>query len=144
MMTRAEGAVVVELQVRPMHPEDLVIWEADGEPIGFSTADRIAFGDSAYMHLHLLYSEHRRKAYGTELVRRSARTYVELFELKRLFREPHAFNLAPNRAVQAAGFRYVSTQLTTPSPLNDEQITNLWVFQPAAASKGERPRERGR
>jgi RimJ/RimL family protein N-acetyltransferase len=121
-----------------------LIWEADGEPIGFSTADRIVFGDSAYMHLHLLHSEHRRKGYGAALVRRSTRTYVELFELKRLFCEPHAFNLAPNRAVQAAGFRYVSTQWTTPSPLNIEQVTNLWVFQPAAASRGGRPRERGR
>jgi len=28
-----------------------LIWEADGEPVGFSTADRIVFGDQAYMHL---------------------------------------------------------------------------------------------
>jgi RimJ/RimL family protein N-acetyltransferase len=108
-----------------------LIWEADGEPVGFSTADRIVFGDRAYMHLHLLHPEDRRRGYGTELVRRSARAYVERFELKRLYCEPHAFNVAPNRALQAAGFTYVSTQRTTPTPLNVEQVTNLWVLRPA-------------
>jgi ribosomal protein S18 acetylase RimI-like enzyme len=107
-----------------------LIWEADGERIGFSTADRIVFGDQAYMHLHLLRAEDRRRGFGTELVRRSARTYVELFELERLYCEPHAFNLAPNRTLQAAGFTYVSTQWTTPASLNLEQVTNLWVFRP--------------
>jgi RimJ/RimL family protein N-acetyltransferase len=112
-----------------------LVWEAAGEAIGFSTAERIVFGDSAYMHLHLLRSEHRRKGYGTELVRRSARMYVELFELERLYSEPHAFNLAPNRTLQAAGFRYVSTQRTRPSPVNVEQVTNLWVYRATAASE---------
>lgn len=108
-----------------------LIWEADGETIGFSTADRIAFGDRAYMHLHLLRVEHRRKGYGSELVRRSARTYVELFQLAHLYCEPHALNVAPNRTLQAAGFKYVSTQWATPAPLNVEQVTNLWVFEPS-------------
>lgn len=107
-----------------------LIWEVEGATIGFSTADRIVFRDSAYMHLHVLRAEDRRKGYGTELVRRSARTYVELFELERLYCEPHAFNVAPNRTLQAAGFTYLSTQRTTPTPLNVEQVTNLWVFQP--------------
>lgn len=109
-----------------------LVWEADGELVGFSTADRIVFGDQAYMHLHLLRAEYRSKGYGTELVRRSAHTYVELFELQRLYCGPHAFNVAPNRTLQAAGFTYVSTQLTTPTPLNVEQVTNLWVFRPSS------------
>lgn len=150
-----EGAVVVELRVRPMGVEDLdvriryfheatdehlellgvdrskldaleawgtsfandlarpieqrsgygLIWEADGEPIGFSTADRIVFGDRAYMHLHLLRPEDRGRGYGTELVRRSARTYVDRFELERLYCEPHAFNVAPNRTLRRRGSR---------------------------------------
>jgi RimJ/RimL family protein N-acetyltransferase len=109
-----------------------LIWEADGDTAGFSTADRIAFGDQAYMHLHVLRAEDRRRGYGRELVRGSVRTYVELFESERLFCEPHAFNTAPNRALQAAGFTYVSTQRTTPAPLNVEQVTNLWVFTASA------------
>lgn len=34
-----------------------LIWEANSEVIGFSTADRIAFGEHAYMHLHVLNAE---------------------------------------------------------------------------------------
>lgn len=120
----------------PERTDHGLIWEADGEAIGFSTADRIVFGDQAYMHLHLLHAEDRRRGYGCELVRRSTRTYVELFGLARLFCEPHAFNTAPNRTLQAAGFRYVSTQRTTPAALNFEQVTNLWVFRPVGAGSG--------
>lgn len=84
------------------------------------------------MHLHLVRAEDRSKGLGTELVARSVREYLELFELERLYCEPHAFDVAPNRTLQAAGFAYVSTQRTTPTPLNVEQVTNLWVFQPSS------------
>lgn len=91
----------------------------------------MVFGDLAYMHLHLLHAQDRRRGYGTEFVRQSAATYVEQFALERLYCEPHAFNTAPNRTLQAAGFRYVSTQRTTPGALNVEQV-ELWVFRPSA------------
>lgn len=89
------------------------------------------FHEATDEHLHLLRGQDRRKGYGSALVRRSARTYVELFELERLYCEPHAFNAAPNRTLQAAGFRYVSTQRTIPAPVNVEQVTNLWVVRPS-------------
>ena len=56
---------------------------------------------------------------------------LQLFELARLYCEPHAFNFASNRTLRAAGFEYVSTQGTTPAPLNVQQVTNLWVFHPS-------------
>lgn len=31
-----------------------LIWELDGEPVGFSSADQIVFGEEAFMHLHIL------------------------------------------------------------------------------------------
>lgn len=108
-----------------------LLWGADGEAIGSSTADRIVSGDRAYMHLHVQRAEDRGKGYGTELVRRSSWTYLQLFELARLYCEPHAFNFASNRTLRAAGFEYVSTQGTTPAPLNVQQVTNLWVFHPS-------------
>jgi hypothetical protein len=55
--------------------------------------------------------------------------------------EPHAFNIAPNRALQGAGFRFVSAQWTTPGPMNVEQVTNLWVHprgpEQPARSRGD-------
>lgn len=109
---------------------DALIWEGDGATIGFSTIDRIEFGVEAYMHLHIVEPDQRRAGQGTELVRMTARHYLDVFELQRLYCEPHAFNVAPNRTLQRAGFRYLLTRVTTPGPLNLRQTTNLWVLEP--------------
>src|SRR5579875_2051650 len=36
-----------------------VVWELDGELVGFSTADQIQFGVEAHMHLHIVDPERR-------------------------------------------------------------------------------------
>ena len=91
-----------------------VIWLADDRPIGFSTSDKIRYGEQANMHLHVTDPERRHQGHGTECVRRSADIYFERLKLKRLFCEPNAFNVAPNRARQKAGFRYLKTHMTVP------------------------------
>lgn len=60
------------------------------------------------MHLHILSPVMRRKGLGVEFVKESARTYFQVLELERLFSEPNAFNVAPNRTLQRAGFRFYS------------------------------------
>ncbi len=62
-------------------------------------------------------------------VRRTAALYMEVFELKRVFCEPNAFNVAPNRTLQKAGFRYVKTHMTVPGPLNYHQAVTRWVLE---------------
>ena len=49
---------------------------------------------------------------GAECVWRSVDLYFEKLQLKRLFCEPHAFNVAPNRTLQKAGFKYLKTHMT--------------------------------
>ena len=61
-------------------------------------------------------------------MRRSVAIYFEALRLKRLFCEPNAFNVAPNRAPQK-GFKYVKTHMTVPGPLNDHQAVTRWVFE---------------
>jgi len=39
----------------------VVIWLLDDRPIGFSTADKIAYGDQANMHLHVVDPERRKR-----------------------------------------------------------------------------------
>ena len=94
-----------------------VIWLSDDSPVGFSTSDKIIYGEQAGMHLHVTDPERRNKGIGAECVRRSADLYFERLKLKRLFCEPNAFNVAPNRALQKAGFKYLKTHKTVPSPL---------------------------
>jgi RimJ/RimL family protein N-acetyltransferase len=107
----------------------LVLWELGGEPIGFSTADKIRIGDEAYMHLHITRPDKRRAGMGTALVRQTARIYFDTLGIKRLFCEPYALNDAPNRTLKRAGFRFVKTHETVPGPLNFHQAVTRWSLE---------------
>ena len=67
-----------------------LIWELDGRTVGFSSADRIVFGEEAFMHLHIVNPDLRHQGFGTEFVRESARHYFQMLQLKRLYCEPNA------------------------------------------------------
>jgi RimJ/RimL family protein N-acetyltransferase len=121
-----------------------LVWELDDAVVGFSTADRIVFGQEAYMHLHILDAERRRAGLGTQFVRLSAEEYFGVFELQRLFCEPNALNVAPNRTLQRAGFRYVLSHECTPNPINFPQVTTRWMLERDRAgidgSRGDKDR----
>lgn len=106
----------------------LVGWELDGIVVGFSSADKIVYGAQAHMHLHVINQQHRGSGIGSACVRKTADFYFEALALKLLFCEPNAFNLAPNRTLQSAGFRYVKTYRTVPGPLNYHQAVTRWVL----------------
>jgi hypothetical protein len=76
---------------RPIEDREsyLLIWELDGRTVGFSSTDRIVFGEEAFMHLHIVTTELRHQGYGTEFVKESARQYFRTLELERLFCEPN-------------------------------------------------------
>jgi RimJ/RimL family protein N-acetyltransferase len=107
----------------------LVVWELDGVAVGFSTSDRIVHGDEARMHLHIVDAHRRGSGIGAAAVRETVGIYFSALALKRLFCEPNAFNVAPNRTLQRAGFRYVKTYRTVPGPLNYHQAVTRWVFE---------------
>ncbi len=115
---------------RPMRERESysLVWELDGRPVGFSSTDHIVFGTEAFMHLHILRRPERQVGLGTEFVKLSAQRYIQVLELERLYCEPNAFNVAPNRTLQRAGFRYLFTHETTPGPINFPQATTRWVL----------------
>ena len=104
------------------------IWLVDGAPAGFSSCDSIEFGESAAMHIHVTDPERRQQGIGTACTLRSVEIYFQKLKLKRLFCQPNAFNIAPNRTLQRAGFRYLLTHETTPGPLNFPQAATRWVL----------------
>lgn len=106
----------------------LVSWFHDDQFVGFSTADKISIGQHANMHLHIADPSLRKRGIGAECVRQSAELYFQNLGLKQLFCEPNAFNAAPNRTLQKAGFKYVKTHMTVPGPLNFHQAVNRWVM----------------
>jgi RimJ/RimL family protein N-acetyltransferase len=107
----------------------VVIWLMDNQPVGFSSSDKITYGEQANMHLHVTDPEQRNRGIGVACVRRSVDIYFELLKLKRLFCEPNAFNVAPNRTLQKAGFKYLKTHMTVPGPLNTHQAVTRWVIE---------------
>jgi RimJ/RimL family protein N-acetyltransferase len=107
----------------------LVVWEADGDAIGFSRADKIIYGRQAHMHLHIVNPQARRIGHGTACVRETVRLYFEALQLERLYCEPNAFNVAPNRTLQRVGFKYVKTHRTVPGWLNYHQAVTQWVIE---------------
>jgi RimJ/RimL family protein N-acetyltransferase len=117
--------------VRPIERRGwmVLIWLSDDQPVGFSSSDKITYGEQAHMHLHVTDPERRNRGIGAECVRRSADIYFEHLNLKRLFCEPNAFNVAPNRALQKAGFKYLKTHMTVPGPLNYHQAVTRWVME---------------
>jgi RimJ/RimL family protein N-acetyltransferase len=118
-----------DAQPRAKRSSMLVVWELDGVAVGFSTCDRIAHGEHAFMHLHVVDPKRRRSGIGTAAVRQTAELYFEQLALQRLLCEPNAFNVAANRTLQQAGFRYVKTHMTVPGPLNYRQPVTRWLLE---------------
>lgn len=103
-------------------------WELDGRLVGFSSTDHIEFGEQAFMHLHIAREPQRRRGLGTEFVRLSVDEYFRSLELQRLFCQPNAYNVAPNRTLQRVGFRYVFSAEMQPSRINFVQPITRWVI----------------
>jgi RimJ/RimL family protein N-acetyltransferase len=104
-------------------------WELDGRLFGFSSTDHIEFGEQALMHLHIAEPARRRQGLGTEFVRLSVEEYFRALELRRLFCQPNAYNVAPNRTLQRVGFRYVWSAEMAPSTINFVQPVTRWVIE---------------
>jgi RimJ/RimL family protein N-acetyltransferase len=107
----------------------MLIWLEDDQPVGFSPADKIVFGERANMHLHLFQPDNRARGLGVACVRRSVDLFFTTLQLKQLFCEPNAFNVAPNRTLQKAGFKYLKTHMTVPGPINFHQAVTRWVLE---------------
>ncbi len=110
-------------------PRFYVVWLLDDRAIGFSSCDKIVFGERANMHLHVSNPERRRQGIGTKCVLRSVEVYFQKLKLKQLFCEPNAFNAGPNRTLQKAGFKYMKTHMTVPGPLNYHQAVTQWMIE---------------
>lgn len=133
-------ALLEEDYSRPLEERQFyyVAWEADGVPVGHCNINKIVFGHSAYLHLHIWDAGHRRSGCATTLLTPSIQHFFERFELDQLFCEPYAENPAPNKALPKAGFTLVKSYETTPGWITFHQPVNLWVLdrETALATSG--------
>lgn len=110
-----------------------IIWEVDGVSIGHCNTNPTSFGEEAYMHLHLWKSLERQKGLGTAFVRMTVPRFFQDLELKTLYCQPYALNIAPNRTLEKAGFRFIKEYVTVPGFINFEQPVKLWEISKAEA-----------
>ena len=125
---------------RPIRDREnyLLAWEQDGEVVGMAIADQFTYGEHSVMHLHILPEGRRRSGLGSEFVRLSAAHLIEVLQLKRLYCQPNAFNVAPNRTLQRAGFRYEFTKVLAPRPTDLPQPLTRWVLEAPISAAPER------
>ena len=105
-----------------------VMWLVDDEVVGWSNVDQINFGRQAFMHLHIADPNDRASGFGAHCVILAVRHFFQVLGLERIYCEPNALNVAPNRTLQRAGFRYEFSHIATPGQLNFEQATTRWVI----------------
>jgi RimJ/RimL family protein N-acetyltransferase len=105
-----------------------IIWENNGEPIGHSNTNPTVYGREAKMHLHIWSPLKRKKGMGTQFVKMTLPHYFENFKLKTLWCEPYALNIAPNKTLEKAGFKFVKEYITVPGFINYEQTVKQWMM----------------
>lgn len=105
-----------------------IIWEADHRPIGHCNVNKIVFGESAYMHLHLWDGSIRQQGLGAAFIRMALPYFFNNLQLQRLYCEPYALNPAPNKTLAKVGFTFVKEHVTIPGFLNFEQSVCLWAL----------------
>lgn len=106
-----------------------LICSLDDVPIGHCNIDRIVFGESAYMHIHLWQPKSRQKGLGVQLIKKTIPTFFDKYKLKTLHCEPYSENPAPHKALELAGFSFVKEHITIPGSINFEQSVKLWKLE---------------
>ncbi|MEW7278903.1 GNAT family protein [Aquimarina sp. 2201CG1-2-11] len=103
-----------------------IIWEINNEAVGHSNINKIVFGETATMHLHLWKENLRNKGVGVTLLKKTIPFYFRNFNLKKLICEPYALNPAPNKVLPKVGFTFIKNYMTTPGWINFYQSVNRY------------------
>lgn len=103
-----------------------LLWLIDGKPVGHSNINKIKYGESAFMHLHLWESNKRQKGIGSSFLKSSVPHYFNTFELKELFCDAFHLNPAPHKTIEKVGFEFVKEYEAIPGWINFYQKVYRW------------------
>ena len=106
-----------------------LIWLLNGKAVGHSNVNKIIFGESAYMHLHMWTSTARKKGAGLAFIKLCIPKFFEILKLKTIFCEPKSDNEAPNKTLAKVGFTFVKKHSCIPGWICFEQEVNLWELK---------------
>lgn len=97
-----------------------------GNPVGHTNVGKIAFGEEAFMHLHIWHPEKRRSGVGRTMIFQALKFYFDNLQLKRVLCEPNAFNEAPNKTLLKVGFTFLFQHECVPGFINFFQPVNRY------------------
>lgn len=103
-----------------------IIWLLDQQTLGHSNINKIYFGESATMHLHLWKGQKRKKGMGFEFLKLTLPFYFKNFKLEKLICEPYSKNIAPNKVLKKIGFEFIKEYKTIPGWINFLQSVNSY------------------
>ena len=105
-----------------------LLWLLDEIPVGHSNIDKIKFGESAFIHLHLWKSNFRQKNLGFQFLQKTIPLFFKNFELEKLYCEPNSDNIAPNRVLEKLGFEFIKQSEKTPNWITFHQKVNEYML----------------
>ena len=129
LLPREEWIRLLKAEVKKPYREKefyYLIWLLDDQPVGHSNVNKIHFGDSATMHLHVWDEQKRMKGMGVEFLKMTIPQYFEKLKLKRIICEPYSQNIAPNKTLRKVGFTFVRVYETVPGWINFRQVVNRY------------------
>ncbi len=111
------------------------IWEHNGVPIGHVELRDVVIDQTANIHLHIWDALNRGKGHGKALFCKSVVFVSKQFRLKKIFCEPRATNVAPNKLLQEIGFPLVKTYTGESSVMSIPCELNRYEIIPETAKK---------
>lgn len=96
----------------------------DEAPVGHCFVNNIEIGNQVHMHLHLWDTTHRKKGMGVSLLQKSIPVFFKQLQLLKLWGEPYAKNIAPNKTILKARFTFVKSYTGIPGTWCFEQEVN--------------------
>lgn len=105
---------------------DPLVWEVDGEAVGFTNMNNIKRGEEAEVHLHMAKPHFRLKGLGRKLFLLSVEQYFKRHSLKKVICQPASQNPYPNGMMRALGIPIAKTYTGTPSLICTEHEVNRY------------------
>ncbi len=105
-----------------------VIWLYNNQAVGHTNINKIQYGATAYMHLHIWNPNNRQRGRGVDYLKASIPHYFQHFQLKHLYCEPYALNPAPNKTLPKLGFDFIKAYETQPGPINFFQMVKRYIL----------------
>lgn len=109
---------------------NFLIWNRDGNPIGYSILDNFTRGAEGHIHAHIFKAEDRLQGYGRFFVKESLDHYFKKFQLQTIIADSVVANGPANRLLENLGFDFEKVHLHPATMITNEVLVKRWKITP--------------